>query len=79
MFSNDVDLLKYESKLFTEHYFPSQVLASGTGGMLAGTTFTKSGADFVAAGVSAGGVVYLKSAAGTLDGAFEIVSVDSAT
>jgi hypothetical protein len=78
-FSNDVDLLKYEPKLFTEFYFPSQVLASGTGGVLTGTTFTKSGADFVAAGVAAGGVIYLKSDAGTLDGAFEIVSVDSAT
>ena len=43
MFSNDIDLLKYELKLFTELYFPSQVLASGTGGVLAGTTFTKSG------------------------------------
>jgi hypothetical protein len=78
-FSNDVDLLKYEPKLFTELYFPSQVLASGTGGALAGTTFTKTGANFTAAGVAAGGVIYLKNAAGTLDGAFEIVSVDSAT
>ncbi|MDO8301865.1 MAG: hypothetical protein Q7T18_01350 [Sedimentisphaerales bacterium] len=78
-FSNDVDLLRYEPKLFTEFYFPSQVLASGTGGTLTGTMFTKSGVDFVAAGISAGGVIYLKSAAGTLDGVFEIVSVDSAT
>jgi hypothetical protein len=79
MFSNDVDLLKHEPKLFTEFYFPSQVLASGTSGVLSGTTFTKSGVNFIAAGVSAGGVVYLKSASGTLDGAFEIVAVDSAT
>jgi hypothetical protein len=79
MFSNDVDLLKYEPKLFTEFYFPSQVLASGTGGTLAGTTFTKSGANFTAAGVSVGSVIYLKSATGALDGVFEIVSVDSAT
>jgi hypothetical protein len=79
MFSNDVDLLKYEPKLFTKLYFPSQVLVSGTGGVLSGTTFTKIGANFVAAGVVAGGVIYLKSAADTLDGAFEIVSVDSAT
>jgi hypothetical protein len=78
-FSNDVDLLKFEPKLFTELYFPSQVLTSGTGGVLTGTTFTKSGEDFVAAGVSTSGVIYLKSADGSLDGAFEIVSVDSAT
>jgi hypothetical protein len=78
-FSNDIDLLKYEPKLFTDFYLPSQVLASGTGGALSGTTFIKSGVDFLAAGVCAGGVIYLKSTAGTLDGAFEIVSVDSAT
>jgi hypothetical protein len=40
---------------------------------------TAPGADFVAAGVKAGGVVYLRSADGRLDGAYEIVSVDSAT
>jgi hypothetical protein len=78
-FSNDVDLLKHEPKLFTEFYFPSQVVAGGTGGTLSGTTFTKAGANFIAAGIAAGGVIYLKSVSGTLDGAFEIVSVDSAT
>lgn len=78
MFSNDTDLLKYEPRLFTELYFPSQILASGTGGVLSGTTFTKTGANFITAGVAAGNVIYLKSAAGVLDGAYEIVSVDSA-
>ena len=78
-FSNDVDILKYEPVLFGELHLPWQVLASGTGGTLSGTTFTASGADFVIAQVSAGGVVYLQSADGSLDGAYEIVSVDSAT
>jgi hypothetical protein len=77
-FSNDADLLRYEPKLFTEFYFPSQVLTSGTGGVLAGTTFSAGGADFIAAGISAGGVIYLKSTDGVLDGAFEIISADSA-
>ncbi len=78
-FSNDADILKYEPILFGELHLPQQVLATGTGGALSGTTFTASGADFVSAQVSTGGVVYLQSADGTLDGAYEIVSVDSAT
>ncbi len=78
-FSNDADILKYEPILFGELHLPQQVLATGTGGTLSGTTFTASDADFVSAQVSAGGVVYLQSADGTLDGAYEIVSVDSAT
>ena len=78
-FSHDVDILKYEPILFGELHLPWQVLASGTGGTLSGTTFTASGADFVIAQLSAGGVAYLHSADGSLDGAYEIVSVDSAT
>jgi hypothetical protein len=57
----------------------SQVRASGTGATLSGTALTANGADFVAARVEAGGVIYLRSADGSLDGAYEIVSVDSAT
>jgi hypothetical protein len=79
MFSSDVDLLKYEPKLFTDYYFNSQVLISGTGGVLAGTSFSKSGVNFISSGVLAGSVIYLKSTDGNLDGAFEVVSVDSAT
>ncbi len=78
-FSNDVDILKYEPILFGELHLPWQVLTSGVGGTLSGTTFTASGADFVSAQVSAGGVAYLQSADGSPDGAYEIVSVDSAT
>lgn len=78
-FSNDADILKYEPILFGELHRPGQVLTAGTGGTLAGTTFTESSADFVAAQVSVGGVIYLQSADGILDGSYEIVSVDSAT
>lgn len=78
-FSNDVDILKYEPVLFGELHLPGQVLAQGTGGVLSGTTFTASGADFITAQVVAGGVVYLQSSDGVLDSAFEVVSVDSAT
>ncbi len=65
--------------LFGELHLPSQVKAGGTGASLSGTTLTAAGADFIAAEIEAGGVIYLRSADGTLDGAFEIVSVDSAT
>jgi hypothetical protein len=78
-FSNDVDILKYEPGLFGELHLPWQILIAGSGGMLSGTSFTVSGADFIAAKVCAGGVVYLRDSALTIDGAYEIVSVDSAT
>jgi hypothetical protein len=78
-FSNDRDLLKYEAAVFADLHFPWQVLCAGDGGALSGTTFTKAGEDFAAAGVQAGGVIYLRSGDGSVDGAYEIVSVDSAT
>jgi hypothetical protein len=78
-FSNDSDILKYEPVLFGELHLPWQVLAAGTDGGLSGTTFTASGADFAGAHVSAGGVAYLQSAGTALDGAYEILSVESAT
>ena len=78
-FSNDADILKYEPILFGELHLPWQVLAAGTGASLSGTTLTASGTDFIAAQIQAGGAVYLQSADGSLDGAYEIVSVDSST
>ncbi len=79
IFSNDVDILKYEPALFGELHLPSQVLAAGSGGILNGTIFTASGADFISASVAAGQVIYLQATGSLLDGAYEIVSVDSAT
>jgi len=79
VFSNDVDILRYEAVLFSDLHFGWQVLCEADGGLLSGTTFSKQGEDFLSAGVSAGGAVYLRSQDGTLDGAYEIVSVDSAT
>jgi len=78
-FCSDADILKYEPVLFGESHLPGQVLTSGENGSLSGTTFTAVGADFVSAQVPTGGVVYLRSADGLLDGGYEIVSVDSAT
>ena len=79
VFSKDRDILKYEAVLFSELYFSWQVLCEGTGASLSGTTFSKASEDFVAAGVEAGGVIYLRDVSGQPDGAYEIVSVDSAT
>lgn len=78
-FSSDIDILKYEPALFGPLHLSWQVLASGASGSLSGTTLTDGAADFVLAGIAAGGVVYLQSADGALDGAYEIVSADSAT
>lgn len=78
-FSNDVDILKYEPVLFGELHLPWQVLTAGGGGTLSGTTFTASGADFISALIMTGQVIYLHSATSSLDGAYEIVSVNSAT
>ena len=78
-FSNDADILKYEPILFGELHLPWQVLAAGTGANISGTTLTASGTDFIDAQAQTGGVVYLQSADGSLDGAYEIVSVDSST
>ena len=78
-FSNDADILKYEPILFGELHLPGQVLAAGTCGQLNGTSFTASDSDFISAQVSAGGVIYLQAVDGSLDGAYEIVSVDSET
>lgn len=78
-FSNDADILKYEPILFGELHLSWQVLAAGTGGALNGTIFIANDANFVSAQASAGGVIYLQTADGTLDGGYEIVSVDSET
>lgn len=78
-FSNDVDILKYEPSLFGDLHFAGQVLAKGLGGEISGTAFTAQGADFNAAQIAAGMVVYLQSSDGVIEGAYEIVSVDSAT
>jgi hypothetical protein len=78
-FSKDRDILKHEAALFSDLYFPWQVLCEGTGGELDDTSFSAEGADFVSANVSAGGVIYLRSDDGQIDSSYEIVSVDSAT
>ncbi len=78
-FSYDRDILKHEPVLFSELHLPTQVRVRGSGAALSGTTLTDAAGDFTNAGVEAGGVVHLASADGVLDGAYEIISVDSVT
>jgi hypothetical protein len=76
-FSNDVDLLKYEPALFGDLMLTWQIIAQGTNGAISGTTFTSTGAKFVTAKVTAGDVINLVGTG--IDGAFEVVSVNSET
>jgi hypothetical protein len=76
---SDRDILKYEPALFGVSFPANQVIAAGTNGVLAGTTFGANGVNFVLAQVESGDCIYLKSADGKLDGVYEIVAVDSAT
>lgn len=78
-FSRDVDLAGFEPGVFGSWFLSSQVLGSGSNGIVAGTQFTASGVDFAAAQVAAGGVIYLESADGAVKGAFEIVDVIDST
>jgi hypothetical protein len=79
LFSNDVDLLKFEPGLFGGSVFAGQVLCKGANGVLNGTTFTASGENFISKGVAGGGVIFLQSLDGMMNAAYEIVSVNSAT
>lgn len=77
-FSSDVDLAKFEPNVFGSWYLSSQVLCSGTNGIVAGTQFTTSGVDFTAAQIATGHVIWLESTDGAIKGAFEVVeTIDS--
>ncbi|MBN1844786.1 MAG: hypothetical protein JW810_03820 [Sedimentisphaerales bacterium] len=77
-FSKDVDLLKWEPVVFRELAPASQTLSQGEDGSLEGTVFTSAAASFESCGVAAGQVVCLSDGM-SLEGCYEIVSVDSAT
>lgn len=79
VFSSDTDLAKYEPNVFGTWYLSSQVLCSGSNGIVAGTQFTASGVDFSAAQVATGNVIYLESVDEAIKGAFEIVEVVDST
>jgi len=77
-FSNDADILRYETILFGDLHLRVQVLASGSGGAVSGAQFTAQDASFIDAGVEAGCVIWLDNTA-THNSFYEVVSVDSAT
>ncbi len=78
-FCKDVDLLKYEPAIFNPSNRPSQILSQGNDGTLNGTTFTSPTALFNDSGLMPGHVIHLHDNAETIEGYFEIVSVDSQT
>jgi hypothetical protein len=78
-FSRDADLAGYEPGLFTGPDFAGPVLCRGSNGQVSGTAFTAAGENFVAKRVAAGHVIYLSDGLGAIDGAYEIVSVNSPT
>ena len=78
-FSNDIDLLKWEPVLFRDLALASQTLCHGSDGSLNGTTFTSSSGSFINSGIAAGHVIYLLASGSSIDGCYEVVSVDSAT
>jgi hypothetical protein len=71
----DIDVAKVEAEVFSLAVYEGQRRCGGTNGIVAGTQFTASGVDFDASGVTAGYVIALSSADGSIDGTFEIVSV----
>ena len=79
MLHQDIDILKYEPGLFTNTAFLNQCLGKGTNGVVSGTSFSATGGDFINKGVTAGGVIFMQSLDGMINGAYEIVSVGSAT
>ena len=79
MIINDVDIAKTEPEIYNSTVFGAQVRCGGTNGIVAGTQFTASGVDFNSSQVTAGCVIYLHSADGSIDGTFEIVSVIDST
>lgn len=77
-FSRDADVLRVHSGAFAES-MALPVLCRGDGGVISGISFIASGANFIAAGVTAGNVIWLRSGDGKIDDAFEVTERISAT
>lgn len=73
----DRDLLALEPGVFSAGGFESQQLLSGSGGSIAGGTFSKTGLDFAAAGIQPGMVLNVFSAAPAEGNCYEIVAVSA--
>lgn len=79
MWTDDRDLAVYEPALFGQWKINQQKQAGGSNGAVWGTSFTATGAGFDSARVSAGQMISVTTLDGTLDGAFEILAVVSAS
>ena len=78
-FSCDVDLLKWEPILFRELASASQTLCRGDDGMVDGIDFTSASGLFVSRGIKTGNVITLCNEDHSIDGCYEVVSVESET
>ncbi len=79
IFSNDVDIMKYEPILFGDLHFAGQVLASGNDATVGNSILNADDGNFINTQIAVGMVVYLQNEDRTIDGAYEVVSVNSAT
>jgi hypothetical protein len=78
-FSTDADLLKWEPALLREIAMEDQCLARGTGASSAGLVVTATAARFQAGQVRPGHVIHLVKADLSVDGYYEVLSVESET
>ena len=78
-FSTDADLLKWEPALMREIVLDQQRLTSGTGAASQGFSVVAQGGLFVTRRVRPGHVVYLANSGKTIDGYYEVLSVESET
>jgi hypothetical protein len=79
VFSTDSDILRYEPSLFGDLHLRWQNLSQADDGQVTGTVFSSATGDFISNAVQSGGVIYIKSSDGLLEGMYEICSVDSET
>ncbi len=79
IFSKDIDLLPWETEIFKDLAFNSQIYISGSDAVTTNTTLTSASANFINAQIKPGHVIHLSKTDQSINGVYEIVSVDSAT
>ncbi|MBN2063252.1 MAG: hypothetical protein JW745_00505 [Sedimentisphaerales bacterium] len=72
---NDVDLFKWEPKLFSTSGLAERYICRGSGGVISGTEFNASDNIFLLSGVEPGGVLYVWNTLAGVSLCCEIVSI----
>ncbi|MEN6387205.1 MAG: hypothetical protein ABFD79_18655, partial [Phycisphaerales bacterium] len=78
-FSKDIDILRLEPNLFSDLYFASQQVSSGSGASLSESKLNATDVNFIECKIEPGMVVYLRNEDGSIDGLYEIASINSAS